>query len=243
MKTKSYNPKTENLRDTVEKVLIENNQWSFKSSGPYYFDKTLLGEVNVNSRVFFTNILKDSKVTWGLPGDNPLKAMNFLLYKLFGSHDGDIKGVSFTLNDWILEKARLNHQLRLGKEILDQKKLKPDQDKVTQRAFKDLDRHLKMIDLEILIQQTYNKTLMGTPGLDAFRKVIWRALLEQPVSLSLVEKDLFVLKPARVEPIKDNEDRKSARQKFEMKTKGFSAAEMQELKMNYPEIFKELELE
>jgi hypothetical protein len=237
VRNRPYNPQKESLREVVDKTLLDEDQWTFKSSGAQYTDDTLLHGFNVNSASFFKNILKDSGITWGMPEHNPLKSINFRLVELFSATKDGWGSVNFELNNWILEKARFDHKLQLGKELLKQRGLDIHRDEQTIRAFKDLNRYLTLIDLEILVQQKYDKTLMGTVGIDAIRMEIWQNLTEDAADIKLVEKHIDLLTNRR-----GLSTRGEGVSSFNFYTANFSKSEFQELQAKYPQLFQDLQI-
>lgn len=237
VKTIEYDPQSEKLRDVIRKTLVANDQWVFESSGAQLTDRSLLNGSNVNSASFFESILKDSGITWGMPEFNPIKSMNFRIVDLFIPTKEGMLSVDFTLNNWILERARFKHRIRLSEEMLKLRGLNIDQDDLTVAAFKDLRRYLKLIDLEILVQQKHGKTFMGSEEADALRKEIWQRLLEEGADLKMLEKHLDQLENPRQE-----EDRARALSSFEFYTQGFNKDEIFQLKTETPEIFESFKI-
>lgn len=165
---RTYVKGQQSLREKIEEVLKEKDQWLFKGSGGQTYDKLKMFGVELDQKAFFKSVYaKYPHVTFGLHYNHPLGQIDHKISDNLTIFRDPNNSTSRDYIDWILLSESLKVLLADSDRFADLFQNAPAVSKVYQAARARFEGRTNVILAEIEIQKRFGKTLLGAKGLSS----------------------------------------------------------------------------
>lgn len=192
----NYDPARITLREKIEEILTEKNQWVFKATGGNDYDKVFFKGEQLDQKDFFKSIMEEyPQVTFGLHHAHPTGKIDHFIsanLQIFKDASAVTERHYF---DWILQLETIKMHLSQIDIIARRFKNIPEAYQTYLSAVKRFEGKMNIINAEIELQRKESKTLLGSKNLPHdFLEHIKEVSSNKELLRNYLEKNLLLLK-------------------------------------------------